>query len=132
MSTTKPASKSGKDPVKGITLVIHDRNDDGTIIEDSDGLWESSFISGPKGKGNELGLGTKDLMENDSVLFDNAKVYYNSIDQFQEVLSARELHLASPVSGQEYKVTPSGMIRMWVASSEGDESFAPSTGISIE
>ena len=118
MTQVKEAIKA----ILGISFIIVARDEDNNPIVDADGVWDTSF---------ENAGSTKSLQENDSVLFDNPRVYYMHGSSIDEALQARGLHLASPDAGEEYRTTAKGKIRMWVAPFDVDGEYA-TAGITIE
>ena len=118
MTQLKKAVKA----ILGISFIVYARDEDNNPITNADGVWDSSFSNAGS---------TKDLQENDSVLFDNPRVYYMHASSIDEALQARGLHLASPDAGKEYRTTRKGKIRMWVAPFDVDGEYA-TAGITIE
>ena len=117
-------SKSKKDAIKGISLIVCVRDAKGQPIEDENGVYETEFVN--EGK-------VSDLLENDSVLFENVGCHYNYASQVDELLKTRGLHLASPDAKEPYRVTAKGFVRMWVAEFDPDGEYATSgAGITLE
>ena len=98
------------DKVRGFSLIVNERDDQGNPIENEDGTWASEFKNGGS---------TKELQEHDSVLFDGERAFYEYAHKIDDVLQTRGLHLASPDAGEPYRKTVSGKIRMWVAQYDG-------------
>jgi hypothetical protein len=110
---------STPDKVRGFSLIVNERDDQGNPIENEDGTWASEFKNGGS---------TKELQEHDSVLFDGERAFYEYAHKIDDALQVRGLHLASPDAGESYRKTASGKIRMWVAQYDG----AYGNGIVIE